>query len=129
VKANFLKVSHAFHSNLMAEAQINFSDYIKKFRFNTPIIPIILNNTSLPSTEVEEIRKDLIKQCTDTVFWSATVEQLISLHLKNIIEVGPKKTLTGLARSFQMKPKFLPTDSFMAYKKIVKKGKRGQFNV
>ncbi|WP_249669144.1 ACP S-malonyltransferase [Bacillus altitudinis] len=127
VKANFLKVSHAFHSNLMAEAQMNFSDYVKQFRFNTPIIPIILNNTSLPSTEVEEIRNDLIKQCTDTVFWSATVEQLISLHLKNIIEVGPKKTLTGLARSFQMKPKFLPTDSFMAYKKILKKRKEGAF--
>ncbi|WP_353855139.1 ACP S-malonyltransferase [Bacillus sp. Bos-x628] len=127
VKVNFLKVSHAFHSSLMAEAQNNFSIYVKQSQINRPIIPIILNNTSLPSTEVEEIRKDLIKQCTDTVFWSAAVKQLISLQIKNIIEVGPKKTLTGLARAFQMKPKFFPTESFVAYKKIVKKRKEGTF--
>ncbi|MGA3881992.1 hypothetical protein ACPCYY_19305, partial [Bacillus pumilus] len=31
VKVNFLKGSHAFHSNLMAEDQNNFSDYVKQF--------------------------------------------------------------------------------------------------
>jgi len=91
-----LPVGGAFHSPLMEPAREELSIAINETHFNTPICPIFQNVNGQPNSNPESIRENLIKQLTNPVRWTESVEQMIKYGAKHFIEVGPGAVLQGL---------------------------------
>ena len=87
-----LKVSGAFHSQLMSEAKPALFNAIDKSIFNKPICPIVSNYDGIVRSDVDNIKNALIKQIDNPVQWLKSVHTLKKLS-SNFIEIGPKKVL------------------------------------
>lgn len=92
-----LKVSGAFHSPCMQEAQIQFEEFVKNFQFSPPNISVIANSTALPYLS-KNIHQTLSQQITSPVKWTESIEYLFTLGETQIEEIGPGTVLTGLVR-------------------------------
>ncbi|MEO8400724.1 MAG: ACP S-malonyltransferase [Gammaproteobacteria bacterium] len=95
-----LKVSGAFHSPLMENAQNAFEDFLNQYQFALPTMPVISNVTAKPY-RVNEIKKTLAQQISNPVRWTESIEYLMSQGVANFEEIGPGKVLTGLIRRIQ----------------------------
>lgn len=90
-----LKVSGAFHSPLMAEAEQEFTAFLKTFDFKSPKIPVIANLNAEPY-QANLIHDTLAQQITHSVQWVKTIEYLLSQGVSQFEEVGPGRVLAGL---------------------------------
>lgn len=93
-----LKVGGAFHSPLMESAREELAKAITSTTFSTPICPLYQNFTSLASTDVEEIRKNLISQLTGSVKWTTSIQNMVADGASSFFEVGPGAALTGMIK-------------------------------
>lgn len=91
-----LAVGGAFHSPLMEPAREQLASAIENTVFSTPGCPIYQNVTAAPSTDVEEIKKNLIAQLTAPVRWTQSVEKMVADGATKFVECGPGKVLQGL---------------------------------
>jgi [acyl-carrier-protein] S-malonyltransferase len=97
-----LKVGGAFHSPLMEPAREELAKAIESTHFSSPICPLYQNFTSLPSTDVEEIRKNLISQLTGSVKWTKSVQNMIADGASSFYELGPGAALTGMIKKINL---------------------------
>ena len=93
-----LKVSGAFHSPLMEEAKNELAKFLKTVEFKPARIPIVQNVTAKAVTDPTEIKENLIHQMTGKVKWVDTLNFLFNTGVREFVEVGPGKVLTGLVR-------------------------------
>jgi [acyl-carrier-protein] S-malonyltransferase len=93
-----LKVSGAFHSALMEPVIAEFSKIVSNVRFRPPIIPVISNVTARPLTDVDSIRKELVKQLRNCIQWQGSVEYMVRSGVATFYEIGPGRVLSGLIR-------------------------------
>ena len=95
-----LTVGGAFHSPLMKEASLEFSQLIDSVQFNTPSIPVIQNISAEAVSDSESIKTNLKLQMTGSVKWTQTVQKLINPEnqISEILELGPGKVLNGLIK-------------------------------
>ena len=91
-----LPVGGAFHSPLMEPARAELAEGIEKTVFRAPICPIYQNVTALPSTDPEEIKKNLLAQLTAPVRWTQSVRNMAADGAVEFIELGPGTVLQGL---------------------------------
>ena len=93
-----LKVSVASHCALMKDAADQLEVELNNISINEPDIPILHNFDASPSIDSLEIKSKLKKQLFKPVQWVDTMK-----HIKNydgiVIECGPGKVLTGLAKT------------------------------
>jgi len=95
-----LTVSGAFHSPYMADAEKQFSKFIKNFQFNLPSMPVISNIDAKPYHPAN-IQENLTKQITHPVKWTSMMEYLLRNDEINMEEIGPGKVLTGLVKQIR----------------------------
>ena len=93
-----LKVSGAFHSALMEPVIAEFSRTVSNVRLRPPSIPVISNVTAQPLTDVDSIRKELVKQLRNCIQWQRSVECMIRSGVGSFYEIGPGRVLSGLTR-------------------------------
>lgn len=93
-----LPVGGAFHSPLMEPAREELAAAIESTVFNTPICPVYQNVNASPSTDVNQIKKNLIDQLTAPVRWTQSVQRMVSDGGTTFIECGPGKVLQGLVK-------------------------------
>ena len=93
-----LPVSAPFHCKLMDKATSIMRDKIISVNFEKPKNFIISNVTGSETQEVEKIKDLLIKQIESPVRWRETVIYMIKNEVKNFIEIGPGKVLSGLVK-------------------------------
>lgn len=93
-----LKVSGAFHTELMAQAVEGLREVLSQVEIRKPRIPVVANTTARPLVEPEEIRQELISQLKRPVLWKDSVDFMARNGVDTFIEVGPKKVLTGLIK-------------------------------
>jgi [acyl-carrier-protein] S-malonyltransferase len=62
--------------------------------------------TAGPVTDPAQIRDLLVAQITSPVKWSQSMRYLVSQQVTRIMEIGPGKVLTGLARR-EMNPEMM----------------------
>jgi [acyl-carrier-protein] S-malonyltransferase len=93
-----LKVSGAFHSRLMADAEASLSTDLDDIDFKTPAVPVVANVTGEEEAEPQEIRRNLARQVTATVLWQASIRFLLSREVRTFVEVGCGKVLQGLVK-------------------------------
>lgn len=95
-RAIILKVSGAFHSQLMAQAGKNLARELENYELKDPVIPVVTNCNAKPATSREEIRKALVSQIDNPVLWEDSIKEMFQRGVEIFIEVGPGKVLTGL---------------------------------
>lgn len=93
-----LKVSGAFHSKLMENAERLLSVELRKANLTRASVPVVANVTGEEESEPEEIVENLARQVTGTVLWQKSVELLISRGVNMFVEVGCGKVLRGLVK-------------------------------
>ncbi|MCG8475216.1 MAG: ACP S-malonyltransferase [Cytophagales bacterium] len=98
-----LPVGGAFHSPLMEPAREELAAAIEAVTFSTPACPIYQNVTAKPSTDVAEIKANLIAQLTAPVRWTQSAQQMMADGASVFIESGPGKVLQGLVRKIDRK--------------------------
>ena len=93
-----LKVSGAFHSALMEPVIAEFSKIVSNVGFRPPVIPVISNVTARPLTDVDSIKKELVKQLRNCILWQGSVEYMMHSGVTTFYEIGPGRVLSGLIR-------------------------------
>jgi [acyl-carrier-protein] S-malonyltransferase len=93
-----LQVGGAFHSPLMEPAREELAAAIDATHFDSPICPVYQNVNGLPSTNVSEIKKNLISQLRAPVRWTQSVQNMTKDGATIFIESGPGKVLQGLVK-------------------------------
>lgn len=98
-------VSGAFHSPYMEQASRELAAYLGgNVQFAAPRIPVIANLTAAPypsgsdEAAAQERAETLAAQASHPVQWVNTLHELERRGIDTFIEVGPGKTLTGLAK-------------------------------
>jgi [acyl-carrier-protein] S-malonyltransferase len=93
-----LTVSAAFHSPLMEEPSKRFEEILEGVEFNPPLKPVIPNSTGEITTDVEEIKKALMKQLRSPVLFVKTLKGAYKRGVNTFVEIGPGRVLQGLVR-------------------------------
>ena len=97
-KGIVLPVSAPFHCSLMQKAAEVMESKIQNTNFLTPKPYIISNVTAKKESAVNDIKSLLVDQITTRVRWRESVEYMINQGVKNFIEIGPGKVLSGLVK-------------------------------
>ncbi len=92
-----LKVSGAFHSSYMQDAQNEFSDFLNGFEFQPVQIPVIANYTAAPY-ENDETVNNMVQQISSPVRWVETIQYLKQQPEPEFEEIGPGNVLTKLIK-------------------------------
>lgn len=93
-----LKVSGAWHSELMKGAEAEFKEYLDSIPFQAPIIPVIHNATADTAPTPDNIRSVMSIQLCNPVRWVDSMKRLMDMGTNIFVEVGPGKVLTGLLK-------------------------------
>jgi len=94
-----LKVSGAFHSRYMKEAQTEFETFLNAQKLSAPQIPVISNFKAEPYPDDEaSIKKILAAQISSGVRWVETIQYLNGQADPQFEEVGPGKVLMGMLK-------------------------------
>jgi [acyl-carrier-protein] S-malonyltransferase len=93
-----LPVSAPFHCTLMVPAAERLRPYLDELSLGEFAFPVVANFTGSPYPEPEEVPSYLEKQIYSPVLWEETVEYFGKLSVETLVEAGPGKVLTGLAR-------------------------------
>ena len=93
-----LNVSAPFHCKYMKTASEKMTSYINDLNMNDLEKPIISNVTAKETSSSREIKSLLISQIEKKVRWLESVEYMINNGVKNFVEIGPGKVLSGLIK-------------------------------
>ncbi len=97
-KSILLPVSAPFHCSLMNVAAKKMKDKIDSIVFKKPEFEIISNVTSAPNNNPEDIKKLLFEQIYSKVRWRESMIYMAENKVKDFVEIGPGKVLTGLTK-------------------------------
>ena len=97
-KAIPLRVSGAWHSELIRGAEDDFRAFLAEIPFNTPKLPVLFNVTAASESDPNEIKEIMARQLCSPVRWYDSVCRMQEDEVVVFGEVGPKKVLTGLLR-------------------------------
>ncbi|MDB9773882.1 ACP S-malonyltransferase [bacterium] len=93
-----LPVSAPFHCKLMNKAKLVMSEEIAKLNFQEPKNILISNVTGKEIKDSNELKNLLIQQIESRVRWRESVLLMINKGIKQFIEIGPGKVLSGLIK-------------------------------
>lgn len=93
-----LKVAGAFHSPLMAEAALRFTDVVEELPLQRGHVPLVSSVTARHVDDLRSYREILAAQIIDPVRWEETVRALIDGGCTSFLEVGPGRVLRRLVR-------------------------------
>ena len=93
-----LKVATASHCKLLNDASKKLENELNLTEFISPEVDVIQNINASISSDTIHIKQNLVNQLTSPVQWIDTMNQ-INQHQGIIIECGPGKVLSGLAKA------------------------------
>lgn len=97
-KAIPLKVSGAWHCDLMAGAVDEFRRFMDDISFSEPQTEVLFNATAESENNTTSIKDIMARQLTSPVKWHDILVKMLDEGVDTFIEVGPKKVLTGLVK-------------------------------
>ena len=103
-KSIALKVSGAWHSELIKGAEQEFKEALSQIDFNPPDKSIILNVTADICDAADEIKDIMGRQLCSPVKWYDCMGKMFEAEIETFVEVGPGRVLAGLLK------KILPED-------------------
>ena len=97
-RALLLDVSVPSHCALMREAAEQLGSIIQGIGIRMPRIPVVHNVNVMVAESPGEIRERLKQQLYSPVRWVETVQAIAAQGIPTLLEAGPGKVLTGLAK-------------------------------
>jgi [acyl-carrier-protein] S-malonyltransferase len=97
-KAIPLPVAGAYHSPLMAGAQVKLQSELAQIKISAPVVPVISNVTAQPHNSPPEISARLVEQVTSSVLWENSMRYLLAQGFTRFIELGPGAALSGFMK-------------------------------
>ena len=98
IKSITLKVSAPFHCSLMKPAADEMREKINKTKMGKPKKDIVTNVNALPEIDINNIKRLLVDQIFSTVKWRESLLTMYNNGIKNFIEIGPGKVLSGMVK-------------------------------
>ncbi len=96
-----LPVSVPSHCSLMKDAARQLAEELETISIGMPRFPVVHNQSASIADSSDEIRERLQLQLYQPVKWVASVEFMHRRGISALIECGPGKVLTGLARRIE----------------------------
>ncbi len=93
-----LPVSAPFHCSLMAPVKPRLREVLAPLTWQPPSAPVIANASGQPNSDPAAILELLVDQVTAPVRWVQTIELMVRSGVDTLVELGPGKVLSGLAR-------------------------------
>jgi [acyl-carrier-protein] S-malonyltransferase len=93
-----LPVSVPSHCALMQGAAGQLAERVRALRWRMPSIPVVQNADAAAHADVAAIQDALVRQLYQPVRWTECVRELRRRGAAALVECGPGKVLTGLAR-------------------------------
>ena len=93
-----LPVSAPFHCELMRPAAERLATNLDALEIRGPAVPIVTNVHAEARTRPEDLRDALGRQVVAAVRWVESVRAMRRRGVRIVVEVGPGRVLTGLAR-------------------------------
>jgi [acyl-carrier-protein] S-malonyltransferase len=97
-KAIPLKVSGAWHSELIRGAEADFAAFLETVDFGAPQLPVLHNVTADTCDQAQAARTLMARQLCSPVRWYDTVQRMAAAAVDVFVELGPGKVLTGLVK-------------------------------
>lgn len=91
-----LPVSGAFHSKFMEQAGKEFESFVADLEMNDASVPVITNVDANATTAMADFKVKMPKQIYSSVYWTQTIEKMVSEGVEVFVEIGPGKVLAGL---------------------------------
>lgn len=104
-KSIALRVSGAWHSELIRGAENEFRQFLTDIEFQTPAKRVIFNVSADFESDPSAIRNLMVSQLCSPVRWYDAMNRLRDEGVDDFVEIGPGKVLHGMLR------KILPKDS------------------
>jgi [acyl-carrier-protein] S-malonyltransferase len=93
-----LAVSAPFHSSLMKPAADRLRERLEQVRIESPNCAVVNNIDAQVLSDPGAIRDALYRQAFGPVRWVDGLQAMQSRHLTHLVECGPGKVLTGMAK-------------------------------
>lgn len=106
-----LPVSAPFHTEMMRPAAERLAAQVAATEFSAPVIPVVHNVNAQTESDPEAIKALMIEQIYSPVQWTACVEALSKSGVENLVECGPGKVLSGLAKRISKELTAMPTEA------------------
>ena len=106
-----LPVSAPFHTSLMKPAADNLADMVNAVTFRSPEVPIMHNVHAQNEQDPQAIKALMLEQIYSPVKWVDCVKQLKQSGVSTLVECGPGKVLSGLAKRIDRELTSVATES------------------
>jgi [acyl-carrier-protein] S-malonyltransferase len=107
-RAVLLPVSAPFHSLLMKPAAERLAEHLRHVAIDSPTLPVIHNFDVSVADTPNGIRAALAAQAASPVRWVETIRAFAARGVTHVVECGPGKVLTGLAKRIAPEMTALP---------------------
>lgn len=107
-----LKVGGAWHSPYLKDAANEFAGFLDTIEFKKPELPFYSVVEQKILKDPDMIKDSLKKQILAQVNWVKAIKNIIEMHKKNFLEIGPSKILKDLVNKIDPVVK---TDSTALY--------------
>jgi len=97
-RAITLKVSGAWHCDLMQGAVEEFRRFIEEIPFSEPKSTVLFNATAQKETAPDKIKDIMARQLVSPVRWHKIMRAMLKAGIDTFVEVGPKNVLAGLLK-------------------------------
>lgn len=95
-KAIPLKVSGAWHSELIQGAEEDFNAFLEEIPFGAPNTRVLFNVTADYESDPDRIKEIMARQLLSPVRWYDSACKMQDDGIEIFVEVGPKRVLSGL---------------------------------
>jgi [acyl-carrier-protein] S-malonyltransferase len=119
-RAIMLPISVPCHCRLLDEAAKKFEENLKGITVNDFNVDVIPNYNPEICYSKDNARNLLAKQLSSPVRWQETVERMIEMGINTIVEIGPKRTLSGLIKRINGTVKTLNIEDTASLDKTLK---------
>jgi len=93
-----LPVSAPFHCALMKPVRGRLEPVLRALAWKEPGLPVVSNVEAKANRDLARVVPLLLEQVTAPVRWNESVQELVRLGVTRLVEVGPGRVLSGLAR-------------------------------
>lgn len=103
LKAVDLPVSAPFHTSMLKPAAEKLKAELDKIVLSSMVTPVISNVHGDYIGSLDEVKDLLYRQVMSSVLWEQTIKRMIADGIKNFVEIGPGRTLSGFVRKIDRK--------------------------
>ena len=119
IRAVLLPISVPCHCRLLQSAADRFAEVLAGVEFRDCDVPVIPNCDPALLHSRERTKELLVRQIVSPVRWKETIEKMAEMGVETIVEIGPKRILSGLIRRIDRRLRLLNVEDEASLEKTV----------